>query len=143
MRIPLFTNLLLITLVSISLQAVAQTPPDLAPRQMTDRELGEFYLAKSKKQKTIGFVMLGGGIAFQLIGAAIASQDVYSENTGAAILVTTGFFSMIGSIPLFISSARNKGRAEILLRNENIPLGHIPNAPRIIPAVGLKYKIGR
>ena len=79
----------------------------------------DYYLKKSKHQKTVGWVMLGGGVAMTTIGLVMTSHVVKSsydpfEGTGPLIVAMVGIASALGSIPLFISSAKNKGRASTL-----------------------------
>ena len=83
----------------------------------------DYYLKKSKNQKTVGWVMLGGGVAMTTIGLVIGGNVESSpydplggvgESGGAAIVVIAGIASALGSIPFFISSAKNKGRASTL-----------------------------
>ncbi len=91
------------------------------------------YLQKSKNQKTVGWVMLGGGVAMTTIGILIASGqtndrlndpfgvDPFSGNEGAAIVAVAGLASALGSIPFFISSAKNARKAaKISFNNQRI-----------------------
>jgi hypothetical protein len=116
------------------------------PQKMTDVELGHYYLDKSKKQKTWGFVLAGVGLGC-IFGASamIANDDWYDEGNeaGYTALSLIGTGAIIGTIPLFTSAAKNKGRAEILLRYENVPLGYLPQSPGKYPAVGVKIPIGK
>src|SRR2546423_13757280 len=73
------------------------------------------YLKKSKNQKTIAWIMAGGGFVFMGIGTAIALGDLgnglgnifnpdytyHDHSTEASIFIIAGVASMIGSIPLF------------------------------------------
>ena len=70
------------------------------------------YLQKSKKQKTAAWVLLGGGAAVA-VGAAIldVSSDWTKSETPYLVALATGCASMLGSIPLFIASKRNKRKA--------------------------------
>ncbi|HLO83300.1 MAG TPA: hypothetical protein VK166_20195 [Chitinophagaceae bacterium] len=75
-------------------------------------------LQKSKRQKTAAFVMLGVGTLAAVTGSIIFSEnfDIWDDSNDAlmgtgAILATAGGLSMLGSIPLFIASSKNKGRA--------------------------------
>jgi hypothetical protein len=94
------------------------------------------YLKKSKNQKTIAWVMLGGGFTFALIGTTIALNDFSSDlsnmfnpeykyhdhSAEASIFLITGAASMLGSIPLFISAKHNKDRAlSITFKNDLVP----------------------
>src|SRR4051812_47477351 len=67
------------------------------------------YLQKSKKQKTAAWVFLGGGFALA-VGASVldVSSDWSKSETPYLIALFTGGASMLGSIPLFIASGRNK-----------------------------------
>lgn len=67
------------------------------------------YLQKSKKQKTAAWVLLGGGAAVA-VGAAIldVSGDWTKPETPYLVAMSAGCASMLGSIPLFIASKRNK-----------------------------------
>lgn len=80
------------------------------------------YLKKSKTQKTIGWVMLGSGVTMATVGALIFNNHTNGDplegfdyilskkSQGAAILVVAGIGTALGSIPFFISSAKNKRR---------------------------------
>lgn len=70
------------------------------------------YLQKSKKQKTAAWILLGGGAAIA-VGAAIldVSSDWSKSETPYLVALSAGCASMLGSIPLFIASKRNKTKA--------------------------------
>jgi len=70
------------------------------------------YLQKSKKQKTAAWVLLGGGFALAVGGAILdASSDWTKSETPYLVAIFVGGASMVGSIPLFIASGRNKRKA--------------------------------
>ena len=82
------------------------------------------YLQKSKKQKTTGFILLGGGAALAIIGTAIGVSSVDDElvsniidgesdetYTAGGIMLITGLAAMVGSVPFFIASSRNNKKA--------------------------------
>jgi len=75
----------------------------------------EYYLQKSKNQKTTGWVLLAGGTAMAITGAIIfensdlLSDDPSSEN--GALLFAGGVVADLVSIPFFISGAKNAGKA--------------------------------
>ncbi len=89
--------------------------------QVTDTvkySVREDLLQKSKRQKTTAFVMLGVGAAAAVTGSIIFSQnfDIWSDTNDTmmgtgAILATAGGLSMLGSIPFFIASSKNKRQA--------------------------------
>ncbi len=88
----------------------------------------DYYLKKSKNQKTVGWIMLGGGVAMTTIGIIIPNTqtndpndpfgvDPFSGNEGAAIVAAAGLVSALGSIPFFISSAKNARKAAMISFN--------------------------
>lgn len=88
------------------------------------------YMKKSKNQKKVAWIMLGGGATFVLTGILIPHGEIVREdfwntyeNDGIkSTFVVTGFLSMIGSIPFFIASGKNKKRAaSISFINERAP----------------------
>ena len=90
-----------------------QTEP---PPQISKQGL----LEKSKKQKTTAWILLAGGAGLELIGALWASSNF--ESSGPDVLFVTGALSMLGSIPLFIASSKNKKKAMGLsFKNERLP----------------------
>jgi hypothetical protein len=105
---------------------------------------GEYYLQKSKNQKTAAWIMLGGGIALSVVGIVGVSvnynlfEETSTEDTYAAItLIGTGL--ALGSIPLFIASGRNHRKAATLsFKNQRI---YIPQQNSFVfksqPAVSL------
>jgi len=91
------------------------------------------YLGKSKKQKTGAWILLSGGFVLSATGALIAATEVTIEtgsyiiyslagssteepkaSNTSGILFFTGLASMVGSIPLFIASSRNKSTAAMI-----------------------------
>ena len=73
----------------------------------------EYYLQKSKRQKSGALVLLIGGTALMGVGLLIADNknaDFDQAGTGA-LIIALGFLADVGSIPLFIASSKNKKRA--------------------------------
>ena len=97
----------------------------------------QYYLAKSKNQKTIAWVLLGGGVAMTSIGIILARNkiahekdpitallDIAGVNTiGYYVLSSFGVAATLGSIPLFIASARNKRKAGLAISNQKTGFG--------------------
>lgn len=87
----------------------------------------DYYLQKSKNQKTVAWVLLGGGLGIAAAGGIV---QLFHENqrNGGFNLDFTGAFIAIGggvvalsSIPFFISSSKNKKiAASIAISNQNI-----------------------
>lgn len=98
----------------------------------------EEYLIKNHNQKKAGFIMLGGGAVLMGSGALLVTNPP-SESlwiTGG-FLFSIGFWTMVGSIPLFISSGINAKRAaELSLRNKPIIIpNYSGNLPRTVPSL--------
>ena len=100
----------------------------------------EYYLEKSKRQESSGWVLLAAGTAMGIGGIIIVNQgDIYSADFEAgAVLVLAGAASGLASIPFFISSGSNSRKAA---RLSFIPQKYIyPNRefPGMQPALSLK-----
>ena len=116
-KIPIILYLVIVINQLLS----AQVNTDTSRRtEISDRELGLQYLKKANKQRTSAWLMLGAGIAMEVIGMSVAANDLYAENQVPGTLLFVGGILTITSVPVFISGAKNRGRAEILLRHENI-----------------------
>jgi len=109
------------------------------------------YLIKSKKQKTSAWGLLGIGTAMLVGGAAIAAQEAGDTWNGgesegleaAGVVAAMGVAAMIGSIPLFIASSRNKSKAmSVSLKNEQFQsLKNSSLVYRPMPAVSLRINL--
>ena len=68
-----------------------------------------------REQKTLGWILLGGGIGTSLVGLSqlnfAGSRDGPVNNTPGAILFFTGLAATITSFPVFASAKRNRKRA--------------------------------
>jgi len=124
-KIILFAMLLILTASSFGQQT--KPSPGLIKQD---------YLEKSKKQKKAAVVMLGGGAVLLLTsfiipkGEQTGTRDVYGiisvpsyKNDGIkAVSGLTGVASILGSIPFFIASGKNKRRAvNLSFKNEMAP----------------------
>jgi len=97
-KVIIFYLLLTFTISSFSQQT--KSSPTLTQQD---------YLQKSKKQKTTAWVLLGGGVAVAAAASILdVSGDWTKSETPYLVAIGVGGASMLGSIPLFIASARNK-----------------------------------
>jgi hypothetical protein len=87
----------------------------------------DYFLKKSKTQKTVGWVMLGGGVAMTTIGILISNKkedDILNRlgNKGLGVLLEgVGIATALGSILFFTSSAKNtRNAATISLTNQKV-----------------------
>lgn len=106
----------------------------------------EDYLQKSKKQKSTAWILLGGGTGLA-VGAALldVSSDWSKSETPYLIAIITGGASVLGSIPLFIASAKNKRKAKAAstyFKMETVPvmLQH-SYTMQTIPAISIKFRL--
>jgi hypothetical protein len=93
--------------------ALSKLSPDLQ-KQVND------HLQNSKKAKAIAFSLLAGGVVFETVGIIIAVNDANNDSGGnaegvAALFGFTGAAAILGSIPFFIKSHRQKEMARILV----------------------------
>ena len=113
-----------------------------------------YYLLKSKNQKTVAWVCLGGGVAIittaALIGGSKAAGDYVNIITGGEpennyatenVLLIIGATAMAASIPLFISASKNKMRAKFKVTAQKTALGLPISAPKKIPSLTLSITI--
>ena len=110
------------------------------------------YLQKSKKQKTVAWVLLGGGATLVLTGIIIPKGDlVYEaflfssyENDGVkGTFELIGLVSMITSIPFFIASKKNNKRA-MSFSFKNEPATQLVKSNlvcRSVPSLNLKFSL--
>lgn len=104
-----------------------------------DIELGKHYKKKAKNLNIAGWAMLGGGISMLVASSYVVWESEY----GGTALALAGTISTVGSVPMFIAGAKNKGRAEILLRSSNIPLSFDPGKNIPVKSVGIGITLGR
>lgn len=112
-KIVIFTMLMILSATSFSQQTTPSKPVTQAD-----------YLKKSKNQKTTAWIMLGGGASLILVGNLIGnSKNSSFDDAGTGVVIGgIGVLSMLGSIPVFLASGKNKRRANAmstLIRMEN------------------------
>jgi hypothetical protein len=105
------------------------------------------YLQKTKNQKTAGFVLLAGGSALIITGFLIgdSKSSSFGDAATGAVLGGVGVLSALGSIPLFIASAKNKRRANnasTFFKMEKIPvIQHTSLVSRSYPSITVKINL--
>ena len=106
----------------------------------------EYYSAKSKKQETGARVMLIGGAVLIGTGFLIGdrAESSFDDAANGAILGGLGVLLMLGSIPVFIASSKNKRKAAAPLSFNNMMTPQIKNSSMVykpIAAVSLKINL--
>jgi hypothetical protein len=107
------------------------------------------YLTKSQKQKTGAWGLLGIGTVMLIGGAYIAGHETFDNDgndsgvAAAGVVAAMGVAAMIGSIPLFIASGKNKRKAaSISFKSERFQ--YLKNNSLVykpMPAVSLKINL--
>lgn len=85
----------------------------------------DYYLKKSKTRKTVGWVLLGGGVTMTTAGYLLLIKQVNDDpwtflefkGQGYVMLMAAGATTALASIPFFISSAKNARKAATISFN--------------------------
>lgn len=130
----LFLKLLLpILLIGLSFTSFCQDFKSNPGYKFSKEEMSEFLLHKSHQQKIKGRIALIGGPALTAAGILLFKREpsvVVGGNgwlevrnspsaTIGSVIAAAGVITTLSSIPLFISSARNKREAKLLLKEES------------------------
>ena len=97
-----------------------------------------FYIHKNKSQKILGFVLLGGGATL----LAVAAKGNTSLD-GLGALVVVGALTTLSSIPLFISSAKNKRRSVFAMTKQKTAFGIPGKVSKNITGITMSIPIGK
>jgi hypothetical protein len=157
-------KILLICIVSIS-AITTQTHAQFKDTSLSPNSQPydpNFLFQKAKKQKTAAWILLGGGTGMAVAGLAIMVKDGSEEASAALVTVFTlglvtpeepkssaagpilaiaGTGAMLGSIPLFMASAKNKRKASLMLKDESLFFNPRQNLKEHLIAVGLKINL--
>jgi uncharacterized membrane protein len=103
------------------------------------------YLKKSKNQKTAAWILLGGGSALVVTGILLSNNASFDNLGTTAGVAIVGGLSMLGSIPLFLASGRNKRKAmtaSTFFKIETVPvIQHASFARKSYPALSVKINL--
>jgi hypothetical protein len=135
-----FNLVLLIALIYSSI--MAQRLPDSAIMNRSKEELGFHFMEKSRKQKNVGYVLLGVSMA-SAIASVYVLEIEFLNALGGSSTSGSGFYALstisLGSagagIALLTIGSKNKGKAEMLLRRPGM---HEP--PGYELDLGFKFK---
>ncbi len=90
------------------------------------------YLKKSKNQKKLAWIFLGGGMALEIVGSSLADQgNDINPSGGYQVLSTVGGLASIGSIPLFFAASKNKNKAQSFYFQKSIAMAATDSLRRI------------
>lgn len=127
--------ILLLVTVLLSTQAFTQ-----ASRSNEYRR--EYYLQKSKRQKSTAFGLLIGGTVGVTAGLLIGDghNSSFSDAVYGALLAGAGGICVLASIPVFISSENNKRKATLIVQTNPIRYP-LPNRGNHQVQVGLSIAL--
>lgn len=145
--------ILLITVMTVLASSI-YSQADTAAAKTNTELAGNLYLQKAKTQKTVAWIMLGGGALLTTIGIATYPRNydiIFGTNSPgedarastSAGLVVVGGLSMLGSIPIFIAAGKNKFRAKLTMASQKTAFGVPGNVSKKIPGITLSIPIGR
>jgi hypothetical protein len=118
-----------------------------------------YYLQKSKKQKKTGSILLAAGagliitafiiprgeLVYDGICIGAYCSDRYKNDGISAAFGLTGLVSMLGSVPFFIASGKNKRRAReasVFINMERAPVLQTTEIKNhSFPALGLRISL--
>ncbi len=108
---------LLLMMTGFLNSAFSQRLADTALFSMNRDQLGVYFQTKARKQNTLGWIMLDAGLVGLVITSAYSIGALNSDNEDLfrGVLAVSSA-SIAGGVAAFISSANNKGKAEMLLR---------------------------
>jgi hypothetical protein len=137
------TILILANLSSFSQDYKANPGP-----RFSSEDVYDILVFKSKQQKTKGFIALIGGPAITAAGIMVSRNLERSRFTGFPVSSTTakwdignyvavlGVITTLSSVPLFLSSAKYKRAANLLLTNQGTTF-----LDKKIPVPGISLRI--
>lgn len=94
----------------------------------------DHYLQKSKQQKTIGWILLGGGVVLGTITAAHPDEWTLSSLLGPFV----GLGIVIYSVHFFNKAAKNKRKANLMLKDETVFFNPQLNIKELLVVATLK-----
>jgi hypothetical protein len=96
----------------------------------------------SKRKKTNAWISLVGGAGLSVIGLNLYTKQNFESSgaTAAYVVSVTGIASTLASIPLFLSAAKDKREAKLLLKNEGTSFRLTPTGSWL-PSVGVQLPL--
>jgi len=141
LKLLLYTTLLSVT---VSVSSFAQTSP-IESKPQFDQSKMDRLLKKSKNQKITAWSMLGGGVL--LVGIGIVFNENTRDNIYSNAYYASDYFfgfglvSMLGSVPFFISSGKNKRKARAMVGTTYYPNPISPTHLKTMPSFGFQISI--
>lgn len=135
----------LLLLIGFSLHNYAQQDVSTLKLKFEDNTHGALK-KKSRSQRTAGILVGSAGTLLSFVGVLVwaegYSSDYYwwetqddSKVRAGEVMIIAGTVVALSSIPLFISSARNRRKADLILKNEKVMITpKLSNGQRLLSA---------
>ena len=105
------------------------------PVNRTPQQSHDYFMKKSRNNRTAGWVLVGTGSALYIGGALSISQlDIDAASTLVVLVVAC----CLASIPFFKIGSRNKKKAKLALSNQPVSYGCYRMQKMSYPSVGLQ-----
>ena len=136
--------LALVCLCTVQLIHAQEIKDSLAPNRVRSDKLSIQYLNKGKSLETIGFVLIGAGMA-ATIGGFYGTRNNFNLFSGTGfgyvILWAVGVSALATGIPVLINGFRYKRKAQLVLHNENVfRTYHVPIKQNVF-SVGIAFNL--
>ena len=120
------TYYLLMLVLLIESGSMAQiTPATTLPQENLYKNIGNYYLQKSKSEIAAALIFLSGGILLVLRGALGLFRG-HSKGNTRFLLFCLGAGPSFGSIPLFMTSEKSRTKAKIFLETSTNTHAKLP-----------------
>lgn len=123
--------------IVILLAAIQTNAQKLDKTVNTKKTDANYLLKKSDSQKTGAFILLGLGAGLMVIGNNIATNGRSDDIISGLGVIISGGALVIASIPIFISSGKNKRRANRMHKDETIFFNPELNTKKNLISIGL------
>jgi len=118
--------MLLVSLTTLLTVSLTYAQYDSSRIRESNRNLEQRLRTRSDKQRSGAWALLGTGIVLNAVSLTVRPNESDGFSTGfdklflQAGLIVVGTGAMLGSIPLFIASSRNKRKANLLVNANRI-----------------------
>ena len=117
---------------------------DSVPGKISNTQLSEKYFEKGKNLQTIGFVLLGVGIAAGIGGfvGTVNNYDILDgTGSGYVFLWLAGVGSAVSGTVLVARGSHYKRKAKLLLQNDNISKSYRVPIKSNIVSIGVAFNL--
>ena len=129
--IPLFILSILAMLFSVKVSAQTDTRNSATFSQKDfDKQINHFEI-KSKNQKKLAWILLGGGFLLNAASSALVSDNYSGTTSGYETVSAISSIATIVSIPLFFSASGNKNKSQLIRFERDVAMASSDSMKRI------------